>query len=265
MAHESVSRICQPWKRFPSTVPEMAANSGSSWLCRVAFQHVYCCLSLEAQGSTSVQLMAWLPGFAINVSGLHLGAGCKQWKLLVVKVAFQHAYCCLQLYQFRLSLVLQQSSWLSFQDLPAMGAVSIQELGTKSGSSWLCTVVWHFNMFTVACQIRYSVVVKHGSWLGFQGMQAMGTVSIQDLAANSGSSLLCSIAFQHVYCCLSVQANCGISLYCCLFTYQVSQAHCSIFQQKNALNFAACWVPSDLGDFFEALSFLGHETIFLRA
>jgi len=27
-------------------------------------------------------LMAGLPGFASNVSGLHLGAGCQQWKLL---------------------------------------------------------------------------------------------------------------------------------------------------------------------------------------
>ena len=236
MAHGSVSRICQPWKRFPSTV----GDGCQQWkllvvYSRVVFQHVYCCLSLEAQGinSTSAQLVAWLPGFAFNGSGLHLGAGCKQWKLLVVKVAFQHAYCYLQLYQFRISLVLQQSSWLRFQDLPATGAVSIQELDTNSGSSWLCTVVWHFNMFTVACQIRYSMVVKHISWLGLQGLPAMGTVSIQDLAANRGSSLLCSIAFQHVYC--SVQVIFGISLYCCLFTYQVSQAHCSVFQQKNAL------------------------------
>ena len=39
----------------------------------------------------------------------------------------------------------------------------------------------------------------------------------------------------------------------------------AVFFSKRMLYFVACWVPSDLGDFLEALSFFGHKTIFLLA
>ena len=113
--------------------------------------------------------------------------------------------------------------------------------------------------------LRHSVVVQCGSWTGFQDLPATGAVSIQELVANSGSSWLCSMAFQHVNCCLfssDVEGSSTCFTVACSLTWSVRPT--AVFFTLRMLYFAAHWVPTDLGDFLGTLGFLGHKLLVLR-